>query len=718
MATLADWFVEAQKQHQAQRFSEAESLYRRVVEAEPTHVGAWHHLGLACVAQDKLAEAARAFQKALEVSPLHVESLTQLGILLARQNRLPEATAKFRQAIELRPEHAKAHNNLGVVLTQLGRSDEAMACYQEAARLQPDYAEAHFNLGIWFGDRKQHDKSIACYERALQARPDYVDAMFNLGLILIHERRPGEAAATLEHAVRLKPENPEGHNNLCLAYADLGRFDAAIASCDAALRLRPFDAKSHMNRGISLAASGRIDEGLAAYAVALRLQTEYVNAHWNRSLAWLAQGDFARGWPEYEWRWQRTETKTRNFPEPRWDGVSLDGKTILLWCEQGLGDTLQFVRYASDLKKRGATVWLECPSKMIPLLSGCAGIDRTLPEGSPLPAGFDCQAPLMSLPLLCGTTLADIPGEIPYLSIDPVLVERWRQELGVSQAFRIGVAWQGNPKHRFDQHRSIPVHWFASLATLDGVELYSLQKGPGVNQLAGIRFPILELGSRLDESGGAFLDTAAVMQSLDLVITIDSALAHLGGALGVPVWVALSTNPDWRWLLDRTDSLWYPTVRLFRQQKLGDWAPVFERMREDVRALRDAKAPTINIQVAPGELLDKLAILQIKAERITDAEKLRNVRAELAIVEATRRQKIRALPGLTDLLRELKEVNERLWDIENDIRACERAQDFSNGFIELARSVYQTNDRRAAIKKQINELLGASFREEKEYRGS
>jgi hypothetical protein len=228
---------------------------------------------------------------------------------------------------------------------------------------------------------------------------------------------------------------------------------------------------------------------------------------------------------------------------------------------------------------------------------------------------------------------------------------------------------------------------------------------------------VFELGSRLDENGGAFLDTAAVMQALDLVITCDSALAHLAGALGVPVWLALTHTADWRWLLHRDDCLWYPSMRLFRQSKLGEWGSVFQRMREEVTSLR-GKSSVIRLEVAPGELLDKLTILQIKSERITDADKLRNVRAELAVVDATRRDFLRDLPGLNSLVDELKAVNEQLWGIENDIRACEHAQDFGDRFVTLARSVYQTNDRRAIIKKQINELLGAKFREEKEYHGS
>jgi rfaE bifunctional protein nucleotidyltransferase chain/domain len=619
MAPTSEWFAEAQNHHQAQRFADAESLYRRVVEADANHVAAWHHLGLVCIAQDKLPQATDSFQSVLALSADNVDALTQLGIVLARQNRLPEAIAKFRQTIELRPDYAKAHNNMGVALTQLGRRDEAFACYKEAARLQADYAEAHFNIAVAFGERGQIDEAVASYGRALQVRPDYADALFNLGMLLLDQRRPHDAIVFLEQAVRFRPNNAEAHNNLSLVLADLGRFEEAAASCDAALRLRPLDPKSHMNRANVLSALGRIDEAVASYDYALRLQPDYVNAFWNRSLSFLAQGDYLRGFPEYEWRWKKPETKTRSLPEPRWDGSPLEDKTILLWCEQGIGDTFQFVRYAFQVKKRGATVWLECPEALVSLLATCPGVDRVFAEGTPLPPGFDCHAPLMSLPFLCGTILANVPAETPYLSVDAAEVDRWRTEFSMSPHYKIGVTWQGNPKHRWDRHRSFSVHWFRSLATLEGVEVYSLQKGFGAEELKTVRFPMTDLRAQLDELGGTFQNTAAVIQALDLIVTCDSAVAHLAGALGVPVWIPLSGLSDWRWLREREDTPWYPTMRLFRQSKLGEWASVFERIRAEVQTLRDARArstATASGRTAPGA--DKIvgwpALLELRAK--------------------------------------------------------------------------------------------------------
>ena len=612
--SVAQWFASAQNHHKSQRFADAENLYRRIVDAEPHHLGAWYHLGLVCLAQNNLDEAEYSFQRVLVLSSDHADALTQLGIVLARQEKVPEAIANFRRAIELRPQHAKAHNNLGVALTQLGQRDEGYASYREAVRLQPDYVEAQFNLAVALADRKQAEEAIAVYERALQIRPDYPEVLYNLGLLLVNQQRAGDAVVCLEQAVRLKPENPEAHNNLGLALAELGRFDEAIASCDAALRLRPLDSKAHMNRGNALSSVGRSEEALACYDFALRLQPDYVNARWNRALALLADGDFERGWSEYEWRWKRPETKTRRLPKPRWDGGSLEGKTIFLWCEQGVGDTLQFVRYASLLKQRKATVWQECPAHLVPLLSTCASIDRVFAEGTPVPLEFDCHAPLMSLPFGCRTTLSNVPAEAPYLFADAAQVERWREELGRSSNLKIGITWQGNPKHRWDRHRSFSVQWFRSLAAMEGVKLYSLQKGVGTEQLPTTCFLITDLRPRLDELGGGFEQTAAAIQALDLIVTCDSAVAHLAGALGKRVWVPLSALSDWRWLRQREDTPWYPTMRLFRQAKLGAWGPVFERICGEVTALRRAVARPALVSAPEEKGVGWPALLELRAQ--------------------------------------------------------------------------------------------------------
>jgi len=331
---------------------------------------------------------------------------------------------------------------------------------------------------------------------------------------------------------------------------------------------------------------GRLKESLTSYQIALWLDPRSASAHWNRSLAWLQAGDFEQGWSEYEWRWQRQKAKPHAFRQPLWDGSSLAGRTIALHVEQGTGDTFQFIRYAALVKQRGGTVILRCPSPLIPLLSRCRGVDQLVSESAELPHS-DAQAPLMSLPGIFKTSLATVPATVPYLFVDERRVEAWRSHVRSTAGFTVGIAWQGNRHHAWDHHRSVPLSAFASLASLPGVCLISLQKGYGSEQVRslGKRLPIIELPSEQNPAAESFVDTAAIMKSLDLVITVDTSIAHLAGALGVPVWVGLSLMADWRWLFDREDTAWYPSMRLFRQTRLGDWTSVFGRIRDELQKL-------------------------------------------------------------------------------------------------------------------------------------
>ncbi len=318
---------------------------------------------------------------------------------------------------------------------------------------------------------------------------------------------------------------------------------------------------------------------MTCYDQALNLKPDFAQVHLSRSLLRLQMGDFAQGWSEYEWRFQCKEYAIPPFPQPLWDGSRLDDRTILLYADHGLGDTLQFVRYAPLVCERGGRVLVACRKPLARILASCPGVSRVISEGAPLPQ-FQVYAPLMSLPRILGTTLATVPARVPYLVADPALVARWRVELGQFGGFKVGIAWQGNAQYCKDRHRSFRLDQFEPLTRLDGVRLVSLQKGFGTDQIREVadRFAVIDLGSRLDD----FMDSAAVMTNLDLVITPDTSVAHLAGALGVPVWVALPFAPDWRWLLDRQDSPWYPTLRTFRQREWGNWNEVFERITREL----------------------------------------------------------------------------------------------------------------------------------------
>ena len=545
----------------------------------PSSADELNGLGITLAQQGRLDEAIADFRRALEINPDLAQAHHNLGIALQEQGRLEEAAASYRRAVELKPDYASAYNYLGMALKDLSRLDEAVACYRRAVELKPDFVEACNNLAAVLQDQGQLAEAIACYRRVLQYKPDDPIACNNLGAVLHRQGQSAEAAACCRRALELKPDFVEAHYNLGDALRAQGKLDEAVVCYRRALELKPDMVEAHNNLGNALMAAGKLDEAIACYRRALELEPDYAEAHSNRSLASLLMGNFEDGWPEYDWRWKANNFVQPVFSQPLWDGRPLEGRSILLYAEQGLGDTLHFVRYAAQVKQRGGSVVVQCPRPLLSLLRSCAGIDQLVAEGDELPP-FDVQAPLLSLPGVFHTTLENLPATIPYLYAEPDLVQRWQQELDRLAGFKIGIAWQGSPTHRNDRNRSIPLGLFEPLACCPGVQLLSLQKYTGAEQLQEVaqRFPIVDLASRLDEVSGAFMDTAAVMKTLDLVVTCDTAVAHLAGALGVPVWVALPFIADWRWLLDRSDSPWYPTMRLFRQESREDWQGVFRRI--------------------------------------------------------------------------------------------------------------------------------------------
>jgi tetratricopeptide (TPR) repeat protein len=747
-----DLLASARQWQHSGELPRAEAAYRQLLTIDPNNAEIWYLVGTTCQPQGKAAEALTAFQRAVAIKPEFSQAQNSLGIALAQQGRSREAEHCFSAAVRAQPEFAQGHNNLGNALKEQGRREEALACYQEAVRLKPEFAEAlnnlgnlqrelgrfddavancrqalrlkpdladaHNNLGAAYSSLRRWDDAVASYRQAIVLRPNHAEAHSNLGNALRELGRLDEAVISLRQALQLRPDFAEAHGGLAMVLAQRDEMEDALASCDAALRLRPELATAQLSKGFILSELGRRPEALECCQKALELQPDMPDAHKNRSLIWLLEGKLAEGFTEYEWRWKCPELPERPFKEPLWDGSPLADKTILLHAEQGLGDTLQFARYASLVHERGGRVVLVCQRALIPLMKRCQGVAQVVAQGDHLPS-FDTHAPLLGLPRIFGTTLESIPANIPYIEAESSMIEQWRGELSGMKGFKVGIAWQGSKTYRRDRSRSVPLAEFAPLANIPGVRLVSLQKGHGSEQIAGLgcRFEVLDLSSRLDEGTGAFMDTAAVMKNLDLVITSDTAIPHLAGALGVPVWVALPSVPDWRWLLGREDSPWYPTMRLFRQPRRGDWEHVFRRIAAALAKQLGVKLPArpVNIEVAPGELIDKITILQIKDQRIHDPAKLTNVRTELATLVAARDNAIDPSRELDELTAALKQVNEALWQIEDEIRVCERQNDFGPRFIELARAVYHENDRRAALKRQINDLLGSRLIEEKSY---
>lgn len=603
--------------------------------------------------------------------PLESASLYgQRGLALLNDGKVADAVAIFRQAVALGPKIPALHNNLAVALDRQGKKTDALAEFEEAVRLDPAYADARHNLGNTLRHLRRYAEAEVEYRHALKLMPDSPDLCNHLGIALLSQAKHAEAEACFQRCLRLKPDHPDAHNNLGVLFEQLRRIDDAIA----------------------------------CYRECLRLKPDSPDTHKNLALALLLRGDYPRGWAEYEWRWKAPAAQVRNFSQPRWDGRSLDNEPVLLFAEQGLGDTIQFARYARLVKERGAAVLVECPVEVEQLLKRCPGIDRVIPQGAPLP-DFAYQVPFMSLPGVFGTTVETVPAGVPYLSADPRLIDTWGKELAGISGMRVGIVWQGSQRYAGDAHRSAALRELAPLAGVAGVRLISLQKGYGSDQLQQVpEWKVLDLGSRVKD----FADTAAVMMHLDLVISVDTAVAHLAGALGVPVWLALSTASDWRWLQGREDSPWYPTVRLFRQKQWGTWPEVFQRMAVALRQRDLWKTSTILAGTAPGELLDKITILQLKRHRVGNEAGLDDVYLALGKLLAVQARCMRTSPEQGRLMAELRAANEARWDIEEDIRQCEERQEFGERFVELARSQYRQNACRAELKEQVNRLVGWS----------
>ncbi len=640
--SVPDTLKAAVAHHQAGRLPAAETLYRQILERQPAHPDALHLLGLLAHHQGDNAQAVQLMSEALRVAPEHAPCHSNLGTALLALGRLPDAVASYQRALALDRKFPEAHLGLGNAYGQQGLAEEAIASYRRALQHRPQFAEAHYNLGRIYGLIGQAEDAARNYRRAIALQPAYADAHNNLGTLLRATGKLDEALASYNQAVNLRPDFPEAHNNLALAlqaagqteaailslrktlalkpdYAEAhnnlgaqfdalgetdeavacyrralalrpdfpealnnlgnalladGRPDEAVAAYDGAITARPDYAEAHNNRGNALQALGRLPDALASHAQALSLKPDFPDARWNQSFALLLAGDYVQGWRLFESRWE-LPGNARNSPGDLWLGdTPLEGKTLLVQHEQGFGDTLQMLRYVPALAAQGARVLLQVPASLVSLAASVPGVAAVTSTTETLPA-FDACCPCMSLPLAFGTTLETIPAGIPYLSASPAARSRWAAELGPRTRPRIGLAWSGSPGHRNDRQRSVPLAALTPLleAPADFISLQKEYRAGEPEQLVASG-RVRDVAARLTD----FDETAGLLAELDLLITVDTAVAHLAGALGIPTWLLLPAAPDYRWLLGRSDSPWYPTMRLFRQTQAGDWAGVLQRV--------------------------------------------------------------------------------------------------------------------------------------------
>jgi hypothetical protein len=504
----------------------------------------FHQIGL-------LEKAEEIYLKVLKVEPQNSDLFNLMGVIAYQRNQLETAFDFFNQAIAINPNVSSYHSNRGAVYKQRGQFLEAMENYKTAIFLDPKSAEIYTNLS------------------AIQIELGQLE----------------EAISNCETAIFHKPEFAEAYYNRANAYKKMHKYELALDSYEKSIALKPTYVQAYYNMGNLFQEFLQLPSAIKSFNEAIRLSPEYPEPHLNSSICKLLCGSLIEGWELYEWRWKTKELigASRNFIQPFWlDGECLKGKTILLHAEQGLGDTIQFCRYVKLIVDLGAKVIIEVQRPLVKILTNFAGVTTLIAQGDPVP-DFDYHCPLLSLPLAFKTDINSIPNPHQYLIAEPSRVALWKDRLG-SDSFKIGISWQGSTGPGA-KGRSFNLAQLVKIAHLPNVQLISLQKGYGSEQMQNLPFgmKVLDLGDALD-ADGAFLDTAAVMKNLDLVISCDTAVVHLAGALGVKTWVALKFVPDWRWMLDRTDSPWYPSLTLYRQEVAGEWGPVFDKMRQDLIA--------------------------------------------------------------------------------------------------------------------------------------
>ncbi len=551
----------------------------------PQEIGQALQQAVALQQRGDLREAEKIYTRVLKAVPDQFDALNLLGTIKVQRGQAGEAFRLINAAIKINPRVPDAWVNRGIALHALKRSEEALASFDQALALNPaDIGAVNQRANVLLG-LGRHADALAAFDRVLAAMPRHPEARLSRGIALAALGRPEPALAEFDAVIGMSPGNPAAHYNRGIALFDLGRYAEAVAASERTLALAPDHVKALHNRGMALQALNRFQEALASYDAAIARQRDYADAHFNRSLALLTLGDLPSGFAAYEWRWQRTgmPNERRGHGRPLWLGeFPLQRKTILLQAEQGLGDTIQFARYVPPIARTGAKVILEVQRELVPLLVGMEGASSVVGRGEALPP-FDVQSPLGSLPLALKTELSTIPAEIPYIKSDPARVAKWQSRLnergGRGRRPRIGIAWAGNAKHGNDRNRSIALAELAPLFSLDKpfVAIQRDLRDDDASLLAAHR-QVMPIGDALDD----FADTAAVLDLVDLVITVDTSVAHLAGAMGRPVWILLPFSPDWRWTLIGESSRWYPTARLFRQPSPRDWASVVAQVRSEL----------------------------------------------------------------------------------------------------------------------------------------
>jgi tetratricopeptide (TPR) repeat protein len=624
MSQTAKLLQAATSHHQAGRFEEAEKAYHKLLLAEAINIDGLRLLGGLYLQTGQHQRAVDYLEKAARQLPRDVEILTNLGVALHRVGRSQDAIKRYQEALEAKPDYMTALSNLGGLYQEAHNFEGAIAVLEKVVSLSPDNHSVHFNYGNALLTAGRTSDAVGAYERALQIKPDFLEAMINLGMalsqsgkgseankwlgiartwfdkalevdpknvvalnnianVLRQEGRAEEAVSYYKRAIEIQPDYVEASINLATSLRDLNRSEEGLESCIQALRLRPDSANARINMGVMLQDLMRHQEAVDVFTEALKYKPSSLDAKWDKSLSLLALGQYEEGWKLHETGLGVAHMRGEYFsPDRRWNGEDIKGKRLLIWSEQGFGDSLQFIRYAELCKARGARIFVLCPRPLKKLFSNIPSVDE-VPDKIEND-DVDCHVPMMSLPHIFGTTLETIPTKIPYLQISEQKRVEWADKFGAKKGLNVGLVWAGNPRehqinaHMADRRRSMSLDMLRPLFDIEGITFYNLQMGAKAAQIdeCGLRERFVDLMGSVKD----FEDTAAIVEHLDLVISVDTSVVHLVGGMGKPVWIMSRFDACWRWLLNQEISPWYPTARVFGQVVTGDWTGVIEGVRQ------------------------------------------------------------------------------------------------------------------------------------------
>jgi tetratricopeptide (TPR) repeat protein len=535
-------------------------------------------------------QAAKCYRQAIRLLPTWPEAIHNLGFVLRKQNQLPAAVRCYEKAVALEPDNPAFFNNLGNALRAMGKNDQAIFAFRNALKLSPEYTQALYNLSKAYSEQGRIDQAIAACRRAIRIEPSFYSAYHDLGMLHKRQGNLNDARTCLLRAIELDPGAIAARLNLGNVLIRLKRWEEAIDCLHGLIAIKPDSSEALYNLGNIYKKIADFDHAEKYLKRAIEIEPDFADAHFNLSLVLLALGKLKQGWAEYEWRLKKKHAFC--FDRPLWQGESLNGKTLLVQDEQGLGDTFQFIRYLPILVDNhgGAKIIFQTRRKLFRLVESlrcCSEGRLDLSGKDSAPDNYDFTIPLLSVPKLIYQTQHKIPSDIPYLSVQSNLLKKWEKRLSRVTGLKIGICWQGSRENNADKFRSVSLELFYDMAAIPGLQLISLQKYDGIEQLSACpsHVNIINFSSELDCGADAFVDTAALMQNLDLIITIDSAVAHLAGALGIDTWLLLSKVPDWRWGIEGDDCPWYPTIRLFRQKEHGYWKTLLESIGNELRTL-------------------------------------------------------------------------------------------------------------------------------------